>query len=227
LTTVIISAAGIGSRLGLGIPKCLVPFRGAAVIDHLLALMPAGTDVRIVVGFKEAEVMAHVSRHWPDVTFVRNPSYATTSNSYSLHLASRHLRGPFISVDGDMLIEPASFDRFLAACAGAAAPIVGIAQRTSEEAVAVKLSDDGMVTSFLRAGAPGYEACTMEWCGVALFAGTTVAPNPRFVFEELSRHLPLRTQELICREIDTPADLEAALAAFPAPPKRLDWMTSD
>lgn len=225
MTTIVISAAGLGTRLGMNIPKCLLPLHEGRLIDYQLALMPPETDVRIVVGFKETEVIDHVCRRWPNVTFVRNPHFATTSNSYSLHLATRWLKSPFIAIDGDLVIDPLAFRRFLLHCQSTV-PLttVGIVERASEEAVGVELDEQGHVLRFLRPDAAGYATCKYEWCGIAYFNGVAVEPNQKYVFEELAKHLPLPGFEIRCCEIDTPGDLEHAMQIFSKMTSPLPWV---
>lgn len=215
MTTVVISAAGLGTRLGMNMPKCLIPLHEGRLIDYQLALLPPGTDVRIVVGFKEHDVIEHVGRHWPDVTFVRNPDFVTTSNSHSLHLATRWLTAPFIAIDGDLLIEPSSFRRFWEHCTSSdPETTVGISPRNSEDAVGVVLDTENRVSRFLRPGDVGGSSTEFEWCGIAYFNHIRVEPNKKFVFEEIARHLPLPSFKIRCWEIDTPKDLEQAVQRY-------------
>jgi choline kinase len=210
---IIVSAAGLGSRLGLDTPKCLLEVRGRNLIDHQLELFRGIPNVRVVVGFKEAEVVKQVSTRWPHVTFVRNPEYAHTSNTHSLALGSRYLSEPYVTVDGDLLIEPVSFRNFLVRCRTAETSIVGIVRRTTEDAVGVQIDPQGRVVGFLRVGDSGFADTTHEWCGIAYFKGMTITTTSTFVFQELAKYLPLPAQEIECAEIDTPRDLERALAA--------------
>src|SRR5690554_2474011 len=83
---VVICAAGLGSRLGLDTPKCLVKLGKHRLIYYLLETLKAVENISIVVGFKEEEVIEYVKSIREDVVFVRNPDYSTTTNSYSLHL---------------------------------------------------------------------------------------------------------------------------------------------
>jgi choline kinase len=219
----IISAAGMGSRLGLDMPKCLLPIYQARLIDFQLATLPAGCDVRIVVGYHELDVIEYVTKRWPNVTFVRNPSYATTSNSYSLYLATRHLTDPFFSIDGDILIDPETFAKFLEYCDHSTGTVVGYTRMTTQESVGVRLDEHGQILEFVRTGSPGHDQCEFEWCGIAYFKNFAVEPNQRFVFEELAKHLPLPGFEIHCSEIDTPEDLATALKIFPAAPVSLYW----
>jgi choline kinase len=207
----IISAAGLGSRLGMDMPKCLLPIGEGCLIDYQLAVLPPGSDVRIVVGFRELEVMSHVARRWQDVTFVRNSAYASTSNTHSLYLAAQHITGPYVTIDGDLIIGKPGFDRFLQECATSPRGIIGVVPRGTEEAVGARI-ENGDVVGFARPGTPEQKECPDEWCGIAYVNGFALTSNRRFVFEELTRHLPLPAFEIPCLEIDTPLDLERARA---------------
>jgi len=209
----VIAAAGLGSRLGKEIPKCLLPIGEACLIDYQIAVLPTESDVRVVVGYQENEVVDHVRRRWPHVTFVRNPAYATTSNTYSLQLAAQHMRGPFIAIDGDLIIEQASFFRFLERCDQATSALVGVTSKLSQESVAVHVVQN-QVVAFHRAGTDGHQDCKLEWCGIALIKGFEIGTNRRFLFEELSLHLPLPAVEITCVEIDTPQDHDTAIKAI-------------
>ena len=56
--TVVIAAAGIGSRLGMNLPKSLVEINGRTVLERLLTeCLHDVADVRLVVGFRADEVV--------------------------------------------------------------------------------------------------------------------------------------------------------------------------
>ena len=195
-------------------PKCLLEIGGRCLIDHQMELLRDVPDVRVVVGFKEFDVIRHVRAQWPDVTFVRNPDYAHTSNTHSLFLASRYFTDPYIALDGDLLINPASFQAFLERCASSPGAIVGVSGRTTEEAIGVELDARQQVVRFVRGSEERYRLTQYEWCGIAYITGFRLSTHEKYVFEELARHLPLPSHEIECSEIDTPGDLEKALAAF-------------
>ena len=74
----VISAAGMGTRLGLNMPKCLLQFSGVSIIKHQLELLKDIEDIRVVVGFMEEDVINVVKSIRNDAVFVRNPHYQDT-----------------------------------------------------------------------------------------------------------------------------------------------------
>jgi len=205
----VISAAGLGSRLELNMPKCLVEIAGRKIIDYQLDLLCEIEDLRIVVGFMEEAVISHVREMRSDVLFVRNPDYQTTSNSYSLYLATKDLHEPFVAMDGDLLIDQRSFSQFLTRCQGPES-LIGITESKTEEAVFVELDETGeKVIAFTREKKLDY-----EWCGLAYLANFTVHCNEGYLYREIEKHVPLPAQKITCFEIDTPEDLNAAIRNF-------------
>ena len=199
----VISAAGLGSRLGLDMPKCLVELEGHSLIYYLLKLLKDVPDIRIVVGFKEQQVIDYVRAIRPDATFVRNADYAHSTNAYSLYLATRHLTEPFLSIDGDMYVEPESFFRFVAACSKHR-NLIGISRSFTEEAVFVELDEQKQMIEGFRRNPPN----DFEWCGVAYFSDLKVSPHANFVYNEIEAMLPIAAEVVDVFEIDTPQDLD-------------------
>lgn len=101
---VIIAAAGIGSRLGAGMPKCLVQVNGHAVFEYQLKAMSWADEIRMVVGYKADEVIDRVSAIDPNVTFVRNEQFATTNLRQSYYLGAQGITEKAIFLDGDTII---------------------------------------------------------------------------------------------------------------------------
>lgn len=210
----IITAAGMGTRLGLNFPKCLVKIAGKSIIEHQLALLSDVPDVRVVVGFMESEVIRQVSAIRDDVVFVRNPDFHSTSNTYSLHLASHDVREPFLIIDGDVMISPESFAEFLSAASTAlkdGTDLIVVSPSTTEEAVFVEFDKEaGRVLGFQTS-----PKTPLEWSGLGLLANIRVdREKDGFVFKALEEYLPLRGIVLETHEIDTPADLEKARSHF-------------
>lgn len=199
---VVISAAGLGSRLGLNIPKCLVKLGREKLIYYLLDVLKEVENVRVVVGFKEQEVMEYIKSIREDVIFVRNPDYNKTTNSYSLYLGSHDLKEPFITIDGDMIIDQENFDLFRNAVV-LGEDLLGITKAKTEDAVFVKLDEKGWITEFSREPISEY-----EWSGIGCFSNIRVRKEGEYIYQEVEPFLPVRAVEIECWEIDTPADLD-------------------
>ena len=104
--SVIISCAGIGSRLGLGTTKALIKIDGKSIIQWQMELFQEVKDIRVVVGFQAAEVIAEVRKYRPDAVFVYNHNYFDTKTGTSYYLGARHGAEYAIEIDGDLLIHP-------------------------------------------------------------------------------------------------------------------------
>lgn len=227
----VIAAAGFGSRLGRGMPKCLVEFRGRTLLDRQLELLADVPDVRVVVGFRERDVIAHARALRPDVTIVRNPAYASTTTLTSYALGARYLRWPALVMDADIVFEPASFAAFLDAAAQAMAhhpspavcpPLIGYTDAKTEDAVYVTVTrnenetqnqnnneSNNEITGFDRQSATPY-----EWANIALLPPGYCETGTGAVYERLSGDLPLPAAYVDSYEIDRPGDLDVAQARF-------------
>lgn len=204
----VICAAGLGSRLELDMPKCLVEVGGKMIIEYLLDVLKDVPNIRVVVGFKEEEVIKAVKSIRKDVVFVRNPNYQTTSNSYSLYLGSRDFAGPFLNIDGDMLISRTEFKKFENAIIENE-DLIGVGHAYTEDAVFVELNDNNEVVRFSRD-----KISDLEWTGIAYFSKIKISKEGKYVYQELENKLPIRAYKVVCFEIDTPADLDYAQNNF-------------
>ncbi|MGQ9688253.1 MAG: phosphocholine cytidylyltransferase family protein [Desulfobaccales bacterium] len=209
ITTAVISAAGFGTRLGWNLPKCLVTIAGRRIIEYQLELLGDFPEVRMVVGFKKDEVISYVARLRPDIIFVHNHHYATTSPLQSFWLGAHDLRKPFLLLDGDVIIEPQSFSSFLQQFSFPEA-LIGVTPANTQNAVFVRLmtAKDGTlkIQGFQRQPGPAY-----EWTGVAVIPeGEMLVYENKYVYQCLEDYLPLRAGILNCLEIDTPRDYERA-----------------
>ncbi len=201
----VICAAGFGSRLGLDMPKCLVPIGKHKLIYYLLDLLKGVENVRIVVGYKEEEVIDYVKSIRDDVVFVRNPQYASTSNSYSLHLGSKDIQDGFLTIDGDMIISHTNYNKFVEACIEGE-DLIGLTPAKTDDAVFVAINDKEEAVEFSRE-----KISNLEWCGVAYFANIKMTEVQNYVYQQFLDKLPLKTSVIDCWEIDTPNDLNLAL----------------
>jgi choline kinase len=86
---VVILMAGIGSRLGSTLPKCLTPLRrDYTILDHQLENPEAfAEDIVAVIGFR----MDLIRRRHPGLRFVENALFESTNTSQSLLIALEQL----------------------------------------------------------------------------------------------------------------------------------------
>jgi len=105
--TAIILAAGMGRRLSLGIPKCLIEIAGASILARQIAALRA-VGVRrfvLVVGYRQEEVRRHLAGDPGPFTFVVNERFAETNTIYSLYLAREHFGEGFYYANGDVVFD--------------------------------------------------------------------------------------------------------------------------
>ncbi len=203
-----INCAGEGRRLGLGKTKALVSVLGRPLIAWHLDMLRDVEDVVVVVGYQARDVVEAVSGWRRDVIFALNHDYATTGTATSLALGSAGARGDVISLDGDLLVHPRDFAAFLEADGE---PCLGVAPRTTSDAVLVEVSADRHAHAF------SYERGDLEWTGLLRVSADLVLDAHErhatrgHVFEMLTPHLPLAVKDVSAREIDTPDDYERAI----------------
>lgn len=207
--TVVINAAGRGTRLGQERPKCLVPFLGQPLIHWQLQTIPRTTRLIVSVGFHAEEVMREVSARRPDARFVRNDRYASTGTASSLCLAARECDGPVLSLDGDMLVHPADLLQLLSAqptCIGLS-PV----QSNAPVLVEVGRGEDNspeLAFRFLYQTPPSDPAICHEWTGLVIFDPSLLSLDAEgHVFQMIAPLLPCHTLHVRCCEVDFPDEL--------------------
>lgn len=205
----VIAAAGVGSRLGHGIPKCMLEIGGDALLSKIIhTLEPIVRRIHVVVGYREEMITDLVARHHRKVVVVRNPHFRTTNTAQSMALGAKGCTGKVIFIDGDLLIEPSSLRSFIARAAGHDL-MIGVTSFISENAVFVQTgsgeSADMAVTSFSRT-----DASSWEWANVFAGPANFLDTEENYVFNRLERYLPAEACPLNLREVDTAADLAEA-----------------
>ena len=119
--SVVVSCAGIGSRLGLGQTKALVQINGSSLISWQLKLFKDVEDLRIVIGFQGGEIIEEVMKYRKDVIFCYNHRYFETKTGASFFL------GKYNDTEGYFY-----------------------ADKSSDEAVWVQTDEEGLVHAFSR-----------------------------------------------------------------------------
>lgn len=203
----IIAAAGLGSRLGHGIPKCLVEIGGRAIIERQLEALSAIPYVRIVVGYMEHAVMDVVSRIRKDVIFVRNPSFRSTTTQDSYAMAAKGLNCQCLFLDADIVFDSESLNEFIMFSESYPVTVGVTAAKTDNAVYAVThlaVGADLEIVSF------SPEPCQYEWANVVSAPAGCFFQKRGAVFETLQTLLPVPAKEIISFEVDTEQDLRRA-----------------
>lgn len=207
--TLVLSCAGIGSRLGLNTTKALLSFDSKPLIEWHLRNFQDVRDVRIVVGFQATEVIAAARRLTNDVCFVFNHEYGTTSTGHSLYLGARFAHDIVLAWDGDLIVHKDDLSACLNGAADETGEFLGISPAVTSDGVYVHLDEEDNVIRFSRSDVSSY-----EWCGPARLKASRIYPNDGNIFEMLVEQLPLKAKRIRAFDIDTPSDYEYAVAEF-------------
>ena len=205
--TIIISCAGMGTRLGMSIPKALVDIDGKPLIVRQLEMLDDYSDIRVVVGYQADMVMDTVYAYRKDILFAYNREYQTTGTAGSFLLAAQSAREYCVALDGDLLVHPTDMKRFLETdgeCVGACAP---------------STDNPVLVTPFLQGGTPyvkefSRDHGTLEWTGLARIRRDHLPDQAWHVYHMLEPLLPLPLLAFRTQEIDTMLDYERSLKWF-------------
>jgi choline kinase len=193
--SVIISCAGVGSRLGLAKTKALITIEGKSMIAWQLELLKEIEDVRIVVGFQANDVVKEVLRYRNDAIFIYNHRYFETKTGSSFYLGAQHANEYVIEWDGDLLVHPDDVKKILKE----EGEFICYADKSSDEAVFVKVDEKGQVLSFSR------EQGDFEWTGPACIKRERLKEEQshNHVFNQLEPYLPMRGIKIRAYDIDT------------------------
>lgn len=191
--SVVISCAGIGSRLGLGLTKALVQINGNSLISWQLNLFKKIEDLRIVIGFQGSEIIQEVRKYRDDVIFCYNHRYFETKTGASFFLGARHANDYSLEWDGDLLVHPDDVE-FILATEG---EFICYADKSSDEAVWAQTDEEGNVIAFSR------ERGDYEWTGPACMSKQNLTYSSQNVYNMFEPHLPMRGIKVRAYDIDT------------------------
>lgn len=207
-STIVISAAGRGSRLGKGIPKSLVYVGDRRILEWQLTMMCRPDDcVHLVVGYMGDEVARLANSLHPNIRIFYNRDWESTKTAASLSLGAAPVLDRCVSLDGDLLVHPEDF-RSLIECDQ---DMIGITPVISAEPVHANVDSQGICHAL------DYEPKTeWEWTGLVNFHPDRIPPGSNHVFEMIQCMLPSKTFVVRSIEIDTMEDLLFAPFAWDA-----------
>jgi len=228
----VVLAAGRGVRMGGEKPKTIIPMGDHEPPLHyiLKGLKRAGIDdLMVVTGFMPEAVKSYVTEHWGEanVTYVRNPRYASWGNFHSARLAlDQSPSFDLMIVNCDVVVNPDVYERVTATDGDL---VLAVEQRYGLDKEDMRVRLDGRrVTDIGKDLEMQFSAG--EFCGVSLLRG-----NAQALYRELATSIEWqRTSDIYYEdvykqmlgqvmaraaevrpgeyaEIDTPEDVAAAL----------------
>lgn len=200
--TVVISCAGMGNRLGKGMPKALIDIAGKPLIARQLEMLKDVDDVRVVVGYQAEKVIETVEKYRKNVTFAYNYDYKTTGTGASFSKGCVNAKKYVIALDGDLLVHPEDMKNILEADE----EFIGGGIPTTDNPVLMTIDSDDNVIAFSR------EHGELEWTGLTQVETSRLTPGIGHVYQMLEPILPIKVIRIRTREIDTVNDYERAVA---------------
>lgn len=199
--SVIISCAGIGSRLGLAKTKALIDIGNKTLIRWQLELFKEVEDVRVVVGFQANDVIREVKKYRNDVIFVYNHNYFDTKTGASYYLGARDGNELAIEIDGDLLVHPDDIKLLLET----SGEWIAYTDKMSDNPIYCKTNENGEVLSFSN------EQGDYEWTGPCCINKNKLKFSSGHVFNQLEPYLPMKGIKIRACDIDTYDDYQRAL----------------
>lgn len=199
--SVIISCAGIGSRLGLAKTKALITIEGKSLIAWQLELLQNVEDVRIVIGFQAKDVVDEVLKYRKDVIFVYNHNYFDTKTGASFYLGAKNANEYVIEYDGDLLVHPDD----LKMCLACNEEYAAYSDKISDDGIYVKTGVNGDILSFSK------QEGDYEWTGPLGIKKEKVKFSSCNVYNQIEEYLPMRGMKIRACDIDTYPDYQRAI----------------
>ncbi|MBP3500358.1 MAG: NTP transferase domain-containing protein [Akkermansia sp.] len=199
--SIILSCAGIGSRLGLGKTKALMDICGRSLISWQLEFFKDVEDLRIVVGYQASDVIEEVRKYRSDAIFVYNRDYFHTKTGYSYYLGAKDANQLCIEWDGDLLVHPDDVKKLLSE----PSEFIAYSDKTSDDAVMLSTNNKGEVVGFSRSSGD------WEWTGPCCLKKNKILKTDGHVYNILEQHLPIKGIHIRAQDIDTYEDYQRAL----------------
>lgn len=199
--TIIISCAGMGTRLGAGVPKAIVNVGDKPIIIRQLELLDDFEDVRVVVGFQADKVIEIVQKYRKDVMFCFNNDFRTTGTAASFSKGLINAKEYAVALDGDLLVHPEDLKNFLEKDE----ELIGGCTPGTDNPVLMTLDDKERVIEFSR------EKGSLEWTGLAQIKTARLVSGTKHVYQMLEPLMPIKVMKIRTKEIDTMHDYDNAV----------------
>ena len=199
--SIVISAAGVGSRLGLGKTKALLSLHGRTLISRQLSFFTGIVDIRVVVGYQYQDVISEVLKSRKDVIFAFNHDYFHTKSCASLYLGARHANATVIAWDGDLVLHPED----IRTCLDSDHEFLGVSTLSSADPIRASVNSSGMVTAFSKT------VGEFDWSGPASLHRDSISFTKGHVYEQIQHLLPIPALIVRAIDIDTQEDFQTAL----------------
>lgn len=196
--SVVLSCAGIGSRLGLGLTKALIDIDGRSLIGWQLELLSKVDDLRVVIGFQAQDVVNEVLKYRKDVIFIYNHNYFETKTGASFYLGAKDANEYVIAWDGDLLVHPDDVEK----CLEYKGEYIGYSSINSTEAVFVRTNQDGDILEF------SVKSGNFEWTGPACLRKDRLKFTNGNVYNQIEPYLPMKGLQIRAQDVDTYEDYQ-------------------
>ena len=197
--SIVINAAGIGSRLGMNLPKSMVQVLGKPLIDWQFSIIPKEIEIIVVVGFKGRKLADIVKMSKPSATVVINHDYKNMGTAGSFKLGSKFGGDRVVSLDGDLLTTRSTLEEFI----NSKDNLLGVSVVNSTTPVFAKI-ESNQIVSFSYENQSNY-----EWTGLAnLSRESSQNIGNGNMFQGLGKYLPLNFREINSMEIDELGDIK-------------------
>lgn len=211
----VILAAGLGTRMGSGVCKPLVPLFNMPIVEHSIrALIARGFDILVI--YHNPKVKEYLQQHFPKISFVKNPN-PERENGYSLYIAKDHVKGNFLLLMSDHYYTENFFEE---ACKSYLQNIAFVSTfcHDPEEATKIKVQDDNVVSIGKDIKDYNFFDTGMFYCTQEVFkhAEKLVAEKDKIklaeIFESVAREGKLRAKVINAKwiDIDTQEELKIA-----------------
>lgn len=205
--TIVISCAGMGTRLGLNTNKSLIDIDGKPLIIRQLECLDKFDDIRVVVGYQAQEVIDAVCSYRKDITFVFNHNYMNTKTAASLSLGKKHSNDMIISLDGDILFKPEDFEKFILG----EDECIGVCNPYTNDPVYV---DTKFINGTEHAIRFSRQHGKYEWTGLFKMYANKLYSGKDHVYKMITRNLPLKVVNVNLKEIDNMDEYKKALSWY-------------